>query len=164
MEIRLATREDLPEIVRIYNEAIDEQVTGDTVPLFAEDRTDWFAAHPPDGYPILVAEAPGAGLRGWASLSAYRPGRWALRHTAELSYYVARQARRDGVGRALVAACIERARTLELRSLIAILLDENAPSRSLLESFDFEQWGHLPGVAHFGDRRVGHLYYGRHVD
>jgi L-amino acid N-acyltransferase YncA len=172
VETRNATEQDLAEIGRIYGEAIDEQATGDTLPLSPADRATWFATHPADRYPVLVAPSiesgPGrqgeeAELRGWASLSAYRPGRLALRHTAEVSYYVARSARRSGVGRGLVEACLARARQLEFRTLIAILLDENTPSRRLLEGVGFAQWGDLPQVADFNGRRVGHLYYGLEI-
>ncbi len=163
MQQRIATAADLPEIVRIYNEAIEEEATGDTVPQSVADREAWFAAHPPDAHPILVAPGEGGQLLGWASLSAYRPGRRALRGTAEISYYVARSARRSGIGRGLVDGCIARARALGISHLVAILLDENHASRALLEGCAFEQWGHLPGVADFDGRRVGHLYYGRHL-
>ena len=34
---------------------------------------------------------------------------------------------------------------------------------ALLRKFGFQQWPHLPGVAGFDDRQVGHLYYGLRV-
>ena len=163
MQVRLATAEDLPAVTRIYNAAIDEHTTADTEHVSLASRERWLAAHPPDRYPILVAENAGL-IAGYASLSAYRPGRGATRHTAEISYYVDVDHRRRGVGRALVGECIRRCPALGLRALFAIILDDNTASVRLLESFGFTRWGHLPGVARFGDRTLGHVYYGRRVD
>jgi phosphinothricin acetyltransferase len=109
-----------------------------------------------------VAERGGA-LAGWCSLSAYRPGRMALRHTAEISYYVHQDHRRSGVGSALIAHAIAQCPRLGLRTLFAILLDINRASASLLEKHGFARWGHLPGVAEIDGRECGHLYYGRRV-
>ncbi len=86
MIIRLAHIDDLPAIVEIYNQAIQtKQSTGDTQPLRVEDRVAWFHEHHPEKYPIFVAEEAGV-VVGWCSLSAYRQGRAAFRHTAEISY------------------------------------------------------------------------------
>ncbi len=50
--------------------------------------------------------------------------------------------------------------SLEIKTLFAILLDDNDASVKLLERFGFERWGHMPAVANFDGREVGHLYYG----
>src|SRR5215216_3523552 len=97
MLIRLAQISDLPAIVDIYNQSIpSKQSTGDTQPVHVEDRLTWFEEHRPDAHPIFIAEVDG-GVAGWCSLSAYRPGRAALRFTAEISYYIARDYHRQGI-------------------------------------------------------------------
>src|SRR6186713_2775928 len=89
MLIRVAHIEDLPAIVDIYNQSIpSQQSTGDTQPLRVEDRVTWFREHRPEEHPIFVAVVD-TDVVGWCSLSAYRPGRAALRFTAEISYYIA---------------------------------------------------------------------------
>jgi len=163
MMIRLAQIDDLPAIVDIYNQAIpSKQSTGDTQPLRVEDRTNWFEEHRPEEHPIFVADAEGQ-VAGWCSLSAYRPGRAALRFTAEISYYIALAYHHQGIGTALVEHALAACPTLQIRHLFAIVLEGNQASLKLLEKMGFEQWGYLPRVADFHGKEVGHLYYGRHV-
>jgi len=52
-----------------------------------DQRLEWFRAHDPSTYPMYVLQ-DGNAVRGWCSLSAYRPGRDAFSGTAEISYYV----------------------------------------------------------------------------
>jgi L-amino acid N-acyltransferase YncA len=163
MIIRLAQMDDLPALVDIYNQSIpSQQSTGDMQPLRVEDRRGWFEEHRPEAHPIFVAEVEGQ-VAGWCSLSAYRPGRAALRFTAEISYYIALDHHRQGIGTALVEHALAACPALQIRHLFAIVLEGNQASLSLLEKMGFEQWGYLPRVADFDGKEVGHLYYGRHV-
>jgi L-amino acid N-acyltransferase YncA len=163
MLIRLAQQGDLALIVEIYNQAIQtKQSTGDLQPLRVEDRLAWFREHHPDQYPIFVAEVEGQ-VAGWCSLSAYRPGRAALRFTAEISYYIDFAQHRRGLGTALIEHAMAACPGLRIRHLFAVVLEGNAASLRLLEKMGFERWGYLPQVADFDGREVGHLYYGRHV-
>ena len=56
-------------------------------PVRVKDRINWFKEHDQKKYPIIVAEQNDK-ILGWISLSPYRPGRLALRFTAEVSYFV----------------------------------------------------------------------------
>ena len=158
---RTAAPSDLGAIVDIYNQAVAAHATGHSDAVTVEDRRQWFEGHTA-AYPLLIADLDGAAV-GWSSLSSYRPGRGALRHTAELSYYVDGAHRRRGVASALIARSIELCDALAFNTLLTILLDDNQASIALLRKFGFEQWGHLPGVADFDGREVGHLYYGLRV-
>jgi L-amino acid N-acyltransferase YncA len=161
--IRSASFGDLSEIVAIYNEAVRERfATADLEPVTIEQRLFWFHEHDPATLPIYVAESDGA-VVGWCSLSAYRPGRAALRGTAEISYYVRADARGRGVGTALVQHAIKDAARLGKRVLFAILLEKNTPSISLMKKCGFELWGTLPDVAVIDGHLVSHVYYGRKV-
>jgi phosphinothricin acetyltransferase len=163
MLIRVARPEDLPAIVDIYNQAIPSmQSTGDTQLLRVEDRVAWFADHRPEKHPIFVVEVDG-GVAGWCSLSAYRPGRAAFHFTAEISYYIALAYHRQGLGTALIEHALASCPALQIRHLLAIVLEVNQASLKLLEKMGFEQWGYLPRVADFDGKEVGHLYCGRHV-
>src|ERR1051325_2425646 len=165
MLIRFAQIEDLPLIVDIYNQSIpSKQSTGDTQPLQVKDRLTWFREHRPEEHPIFVAEAETDGkVAGWCSLSAYRPGRAALRFTSEISYYIDYRYHRLGIATALVAHALAACPTLGIRHVFAIVLEGNQASLKLLEKMGFEQWGYMPRVADFDGREVGHLYYGRHL-
>lgn len=161
--IRLATMADAPAIAEIYNQAIAlRSATADLSPVSAGERGDWLAGHDSARYPVYVAET-GTGVMAWCSVSAYRPGRMALRHTAEVSYYVHEQARGVGLASALIAHVIKQCPNLGLKTLFAILLDVNTDSVRLLEKFGFERWGQLPKVADFDGRECGHLYFGLRV-
>ena len=163
MTIRPAQPADLRAVVAIYNQAVRAGFqTGDLSPVTAASRQAWFDAHSPDTYPLWVAEVEGQ-VAGWCSLSEYRPGRGAFRHTAEISYYVGVDDQRRGIGTALVRHAVAAAPTLGFRILVAHLLDVNAPSRLLLEREGFVEWGRVPGAARFGDTACDHLTYGRHL-
>jgi L-amino acid N-acyltransferase YncA len=161
--IRTATLDDLTAIVAIYNEAVEQRfATADLEPVTISQRTAWFHDHDPASLPIYVAEGEGAVL-GWCSLSAYRPGRAALRRTAEISYYVRSADRGRGVGTALVQHAIDRAPRLGKNVLFGILLERNHASVRLLKKCGFELWGRLPDVASIEGELVSHVYYGRSV-
>jgi len=163
MPIRIAGEEDWPAIIAIYNQAVATRVAvGDLTPVSLESRRDWLNSHREPRYPLYVEAADGE-VTGWCSLSAYRPGRLALQYTAEISYFVAAAHRRQGIGRRLVAHALAEARRAGIRSVFAILMEVNAPSRRLLEQLGFAQWGLLPQVAEIDGRECGHVYMGRRL-
>lgn len=159
--IRIATAEDLPAIVEIYNQAVATRIAvGDLTPVTVDMRREWMLAHLHPKYPIFVAERGGE-LTGWCSLSAYRPGRMALAHTAELSYFVHRAHLRQGVATRLIERTLAAAKQAGIRRVFAILMELNHPSRALLTRLGFEQWAYLPGVAEIDGKECGQLYQGR---
>ena len=159
--IRTATFDDLNDIVAIYNEAVEQRfATADLEPVTVEQRAVWFHEHDPATLPIYIAEREGS-VVGWCSLSAYRPGRAAVRRTAEISYYVRASARRCGVGTALVQHAIDTAPRLGKQVLFGILLEKNTASVGLLKKCNFELWGRLPDVASIDGELISHVYYGR---
>jgi L-amino acid N-acyltransferase YncA len=163
LKIRTASEPDWPQIIAIYNQAVDQGAcTADTEHVTVASRRNWLQLHTASRYPILIAELDGA-MAGWCSISPYRPGRKALEKTAEISYYVDRDYRERGIARFLMEQAINRAKAAGHRNLIAILLDINTPSLNLLEKFGFDRWGHLPGIADFGAIHCGHYLYGRKI-
>jgi len=162
-QIRLATVEDVPAITEIYNQAIAlKSATADISPVSEDSQRTWLAEHSADKYPVFVAEDQGA-VMGYSSLSPYRPGRMALRYTAEISYYIHEDFRGLGVGSRLIERAIELCPRLKIKTLFAILLDINSESIHILEKIGFQKWGHMPNVADFGGAECGHFYYGRRV-
>ena len=165
IRIRKANISDLPDIVAIYNQAVpSHRSTANTIPWTVESRTPWFIEHQPDKRPIFVAEVDKQ-IVGWCSLSVYRPGRLALRFTAEISYYIDENFQRQGVGHTLIRHAVEACPALKIKNLIAVVIDRNEPSRKLLEKLGFEQWAYLPRVLDFDGQEFGEYYYGiRAVD
>lgn len=163
MKIRIAQQADLVQIVEIYNQAVAlKSATADLDPIEPGDRVQWLEEHVPEKYPIYVATVDDS-IVGWCSLSPYRRGRMALRHTAEISYYIHEDYRRTGIGSALVRHAISRCEKLGIKTLFALLLDVNVASVKLLEKFGFAKWGHMPNIADFDGRECGHLIYGLRV-
>jgi phosphinothricin acetyltransferase len=161
--IRIASREDLPAIVAIYNEAVaDRFATADLEAVTVQARAAWLASHDEHSHPVFIAELDGA-VAGWCSLTAYRGGRSAVRRTAEISYYIARAARRRGIGRGLLEHAIRESPRLGIHVLFAIILEPNTSSIRLVERCGFSRWGRLPDVAEIDGQLVSHVYYGRQV-
>ncbi len=161
MIIRDFVPTDLIEIVKIYNHAVDEKFsTADTEYVTVESREHWFSLHSIDTYPIYIAEENGE-ITGWCSLSPHRPGRKALRGVAEISYYVHKNFRRRGIADKLISFTILKAKEVGFKNLISILLDVNSVSIHILEKFNFEKWGHLPGIADINGHICGQFIYGR---
>jgi L-amino acid N-acyltransferase YncA len=163
IDIRVARADDLPRIVEIYNQAVLQGgVTADLQPLDFRNRRAWFEEHTPGRYPIFLADVDGV-VAGWCSLSPYRPGRGALRFTAEISYYVDAAHRRKGIGTALTRHALEACPALELKNLIAFILERNTPSIDLLRKAGFSEWGRFPRVADFNGEECGHVLLGLRV-
>jgi len=163
MFFKVANEKDFPEIIKIYNHAVDEKfATADTEYVTVESRKEWFTQHSPETYPIYIAEENNE-IVGWCSLSPHRSGRKALRKVAEISYYIHKDHRKKGVAHSLITHTIESAKKLGFRNLISILLDLNKTSIYILEKFGFEKWGHLPNVAEIDGVICGQYIYGRKI-
>jgi L-amino acid N-acyltransferase YncA len=163
VNIRIADLHDLPAIVEIYNQAVPtHRSTANTTPATVEGRKTWFHEHKPHKHPIYVAEMNGEVI-GWCSLSVYRPGRSALRFTAEVSCYVDGNNQGQGVGRDLINHALDAGPSLGIKNVIAVLIDRNEASRKMFEKLGFQQWGYLPRVLDFDGQECGEFYYGKRV-
>ncbi|MBT8379071.1 MAG: GNAT family N-acetyltransferase [Ignavibacteria bacterium] len=163
MLIRTANENNFEDIIKIYNHAVDEKfATADLEHVTVESKKDWFAEHSSDTYPIFVAEENDE-IIGWCALSPHRPGRRALKTVAEISYYIHKDYRKQGVATSLITHTIDAAKILDFKNLISILLDLNKSSIYILEKFGFEKWGHLPNVAKIGETICGQFIYGRKI-
>jgi L-amino acid N-acyltransferase len=138
-EIRDAARTDLDAIFTIYNHEVLEGVsTFDTEPKDPRADADWLAGRRPR-YPVLVAERDGRVL-GWGSLSQWS-SKGGYDRTAEVSVYVDRSHRGEGLGRLLLEALIERAPSAGIAVLLARIAGENPASIALHQSMGFGQIG-----------------------
>jgi L-amino acid N-acyltransferase YncA len=122
LTIRATAAHDIAAITRIYAHAV-------------EHGTASFEIEPPDeaemarrrhalidgGYPYLVAEADGV-VAGYAYAGPYR-ARPAYRWSVEDSVYIAPDAHRRGIGRALLARLIEESERRGFRQMIAVIGD-----------------------------------------
>ncbi len=145
---RLATLDDLPTIVAIYNSTIaSREVTADTEPVSVESRLPWFHEHQPQRRPLwVIEEADRDGIIGWISYSNFY-GRPAYSGTAEVSIYIAEAWRGKGVGRYALQEAIDFAPQVNVHTVLGFIFGHNKPSLALFEKFGFETWATLPRVA-----------------
>jgi L-amino acid N-acyltransferase len=145
-----AREEDIPAITAILNHAAAHTTaTWHEYPKSEAEMADWFATRKKD-YVVLAAREA-SGLAGYASYGPFRaPSGYRL--TVEHSIYVREDARGRGIGKALLAALIERARGQGLHALIGGVDADNSLSIALHEKFGFEETGRLPEVGRKFDR------------
>ncbi len=141
MEIRPARESDLAAINAIYNYyVIHSTCTYQLTPESDESRREWFRERS-NKHPVTVAELEGE-VVGWASLNRYHP-REAYARTVENSVYVRHDRHRRGIGRALLADLIKRARQLDHHTILAGVSAEQAESIALHERFHFQKAAHF---------------------
>lgn len=149
---RIATLDDLPTIVAIYNSTIaSREVTADTEPVTVESRLGWFHDHHPERRPLWVIEAADDGaeppaILGWMSYSNFY-GRPAYSGTAEVSIYIAESSRGQGLGRYCLEQAIAFAPKIAVHTLLGFIFGHNAASLGLFAKFGFATWAQLPKVA-----------------
>ena len=106
--------------------------------------------------PYVVAESDGA-INGFAYAAPYR-ARSAYRYSVENSVYVAPDAQRRGVARALLSELIERCTALGFRQMVAVIGDSaNNASILLHRELGFRRVGTLRSVGFKGERWVDSL-------
>jgi phosphinothricin acetyltransferase len=154
-ELREATPADVAAINAIYNHYVRVSTcTYDLEPRSEDDAVRWLEAHQDPRYPATVAtQASGDGREviGWASLSPFRP-RPAYRFTVEDTVYVRHGHHARGVGRALLADLIARARTLGHHSIVAAISADQDRSVRLHEAAGFTRVALIPEVGYKFDR------------
>jgi phosphinothricin acetyltransferase len=137
VNVREAAAGDVAAIAEIYNEGIrGRTATFETRERTAADVRHWLghAEHP-----LLVAERHGR-VVGWIRASAYR-ARECYAGIAEFSVYVAGDARREGVGDALMAAFIAACARAGAWKLVSRVFPDNAASRALCRRHGFREVG-----------------------
>ena len=148
--IRDAAPADLDAINAIYNHYVAVSTcTYDCEPRRDDDAARWLASHGPE-HPATVCVDAGEVI-GWGALSPFRP-RWGYRLTVEDTVYVRADRHGRGVGRAILADLIARARAAGHHSVIAAISADQAQSVRLHERAGFRQVALLPQVGHKFDR------------
>ena len=130
-----------PAVCAIYRQGL---ATGHaTFATEAPTWAAWDAAHLPTCRLVAVGPPdaqPGARVLGWAALSPVS-SRCVYGGVAEVSIYIARAARGQGVGRALLAALVAESETNGLWTLQAGIFPENTASVHLHEQAGFRLVG-----------------------
>jgi phosphinothricin acetyltransferase len=140
MLIRTAVPDDAAEIARIYNQGIEDRLaTFETILRDAQERAAWMAAKGPR-YPVIVADGDDSALLGWGSLNQFNP-RPAYDHVVDFSVYVAREARGQGVGKALLTELETYARSNGFHKMVLAAFPFNDAGMKLYERHGFRTVG-----------------------
>jgi L-amino acid N-acyltransferase len=142
-----AARDDLPEILAIYNEVIRNSTAVYTDVELNQDRGQaWFAAKTGSGFPFIVAR-DASGIAGFGSFGEFRA--WpCYRHSVEHSVHVRCDRRGQGVGRALIIELLARAAASSKHIMIAGIDADNAVSIGLHLKLGFRNVGHFHEVGY----------------
>jgi L-amino acid N-acyltransferase YncA len=153
LSIRPATPTDIPAITRIYAHAVQHGTASfELTPPDEAEMTQRQKALLDGGFPYLVAARSDGAVLGYAYAGPYR-ARPAYRFSVENSIYVAADAHRRGVGRALMDRLIALSEARGYRLMIAVIGDSaQTPSIALHRAAGFRLVGALEGVGYKFDR------------
>ena len=140
MVVREYKKTDLPEIIRIWNEVVEEGIAfpqEDTLDI--ESGAAFFSSQSYTG----VAEEDGK-IFGLYILHPNNVGRCG--HICNASYAVSSDARGRHIGEQLVLDCMNKGKELGFRVLqFNAVVESNIHARHLYERLGFKQLGTIPG-------------------
>ena len=146
--VRDCSDADIPSVTAIYAHYVRTSLaTFDETPPSTAEMAQRRADVRAGGMCFLVATG-GAGntILGFAYAAPFRL-RTAYRFSVEDSVYVAPDATRRGIGRALMSELIARCTVAGFRQMVAVIGDSaNAPSIGLHEALGFQRIGVMPAI------------------
>ncbi len=138
--IREAGEDDLAAIVAIYNDAVENTTAvWNEVLVDIDNRRNWVRERQKKGFPVLVGVKDGETI-AYASYAEFRAFD-GYRHTRELSVYVEKTRRGEGLGKAMLSALVDEARARGVHVLIGAIEAGNTGSIRLHESLGFTHVG-----------------------
>lgn len=155
--VQRASREDLAEVLAIYNQSIpDKQATANLALVTVDERAAWFDEHLQSGTrPIYVVkalaernhqeESAKPPIVAWGSFSDLY-ARTAYHISTEISIYLNKDYQGKGLGSLLTHWMLTQAPSLGISNIVALVFAHNKPSLGLFRKLDFEQWGYMPEV------------------
>ena len=140
MNVRKYTEKDLPEIIRIWNEVVEDGIAFPQEELLdMESGSAFFSGQSYTG----VAEKNGR-ILGLYILHPNNVGRCG--HICNASYAVSKESRGLHIGEQLVLDCLKMGKELGFRVLqFNAVVESNSHARHLYERLGFSQLGTIPG-------------------
>lgn len=139
VNIREASTNDLPSILRIYNQGIEDRIA--TLEEGIKDDSyikEWFEQHQ-GRFKVLVAEHDGE-ILGWASLNRYN-SRCAYEGVADLSVYILREYRGKGIGSQLLTSIDEVATANNFHKIVLFTFPFNQLGQHLYTKKGYREVG-----------------------
>ena len=147
INVRIATENDLQEMLDIYNEII-----ANTTAVFQYDphtlemRKEWFEKKKEEGWPVFVAEKNGI-IVGYSTFGPFR--NWqAYKYSVENSVYVKADCRGKGISKLLMQPIIDSAKGMGMHTIIAGIVADNEVSLALHKQFGFVEVAHFKEVGY----------------
>jgi L-amino acid N-acyltransferase len=152
MRIRRPLTSDLPGIFAIYDdEVLHGTSTLDELPYSLDARRSWLTQHQGELHPALVVDSHDE-ILAFGSLSPWS-NKLGYARAAEVSIYVHKQSRREGLGGMLLHELITHARAVGLGVLLSRVTSESQASLELHTEFGFRHVGTL----HRNGKKFGRL-------
>ncbi|WP_179037912.1 arsinothricin resistance N-acetyltransferase ArsN1 family A [Paenibacillus sp. URB8-2] len=139
LTVRQAVSDDIGSILRIYNQGIEDRIA--TLETDAKDLNymdSWFQDHQ-GRYTVLVAERDDEVL-GWTSLNPYSH-RCAYSGVADLSIYIDRESRGQGVGSSLLQALEDVAKEEDFYKIVLFTFPFNQQGQGLYRKMGYREVG-----------------------
>lgn len=146
MNIKLASRSDVPAMREIFNEVLRNSNSiyrEDEVSL--EERYEWFDEKINHGFPIFGAYEDDK-LIGYAGYGTWRAAQ-GYRKTVELTIYVDAKYRGSGIGTNLMQTLINKAAEDRFHVMVGAIDAENHGSIEFHKKFGFVETARMPEVA-----------------
>ena len=144
--IRLIAKDDVFACLSIYNYEVEYGVaTLDLEPRTLEEWHEWYNAHSDEHHTIIVGTVNDV-VVGYASLSPYRL-KDAFKSTVELSIYIHKDYRGQGMATQLMERILEMAKEdTMLHNVVSVITAGNEKSTKLHNRFGFTYCGLTPEV------------------
>lgn len=139
MNVRVMKEEDLPQVLKIYNEGIEDRIA-----TLEEDKKDlsyienWLY-HRNDRYEVIIAEIENE-IVGWASLNPYSY-RCAYHGVADVSVYIKREKRGKGFGKVLLHSLEIIGKKNKFHKLVLSTFPFNEAGQKLYRGLGFREVG-----------------------
>jgi phosphinothricin acetyltransferase len=154
LQIRAATKSDLPRLTEIYNHyVVHTAVTFDLDPYTVERRAVWFEQFANSGRYRLLVAVDGSAVLGYAGTTRFRP-KAAYETTVETTIYCSPDALQKGIGNALYRELFEMLAAEDIRRIVAGYTLPNPGSAALHARFGFKP----VGVFHENGRKFGRYW------
>ncbi|MBF7024936.1 GNAT family N-acetyltransferase [Staphylococcus kloosii] len=156
--IRFATKEDLPAILEIYNDAILNTTAVYTYEAQTlENRVQWFDTKTANGEPIFVYELDNKAV-GFATYGSFRD--WpAYQYTIEHSIYVDKDYRGNGIAQKLLTELLADVKAKGYKTIVAGIDATNDKSIHLHKKFNFTYSGTITNVGYKFDQWLDLAFY-----
>lgn len=156
--IREANEKDLPDILEIYNDAIENTTAIYTYkPLTLSEREKWLKSKCEEGYPVLVYEQDNKAV-GFASFGTFRA--WpAYKYTAEHLVYVHKDYRKQGIGMLLLKEIIKIVSERGYKILVAGIDSLNVGSIYMHKKLGFTYSGTIEKAGYKFGRWLNLAFY-----